>query len=194
MSDDGAEHDGTEEEGTDREDVELERTTTREEAATLLHDLADGVASGSVAFDDGAVVAAVPERLELEVEHEREDDEAETEVELEWGVDGIEAGDGAADAAEADAVAAGDVDGEDGEPAADGLAVDGLVEPADEARSRAQFELYRDDAGEWRWRLVHHNGNIIADGGEGYNRKGTARDGLESVKRNAPGAEVVERE
>jgi amphi-Trp domain-containing protein len=192
MSDDGAEHDGTEEEGTDREDVELERTTTREEAATLLHDLADGVASGSVAFDDGAVVAAVPESLELEVEYKREDDEAETEVELEWGVDGIEAGDGAADAAEADAVAAGDVDGEDGEPAADGLAVDGLVEPADEARSRAQFELYRDDAGEWRWRLVHHNGNIIADGGEGYNRKETARNGLESVKRNAPGAEVVE--
>ena len=192
MSDDGAEHDGTEEEGTDREDIELERTTTREEAATLLHDLADGVASGSVAFDDGAVVAAVPESLELEVEYEREDDEAETEVELEWGVGGIEAGDGAADAAEADAVAAGDVDGEDGEPAADGLAVDGLVEPADEARSRAQFELYRDDAGEWRWRLVHHNGNIIADGGEGYNRKETARNGLESVKRNAPGAEVVE--
>lgn len=192
MSDDGTEHDGTEEEGTDREDVELERTTTREEAATLLHDLADGVASGSVAFDDGAVVVAVPESLELEVEYEREDDEAETEVELEWGVDGIEAGNGAADAAEADAVAAGNVDGEDGEPAADGLAVDGLVEPADEARSRAQFELYRDDAGEWRWRLVHHNGNIIADGGEGYNRKETARNGLESVKRNAPGAEVVE--
>ena len=192
MSDDEAEHNGTEEEGTDREDVELERTTTREEAATLLHDLADGVASGSVAFDDGAVVAAVPESLELEVEYEREDDKAETEVELEWGVDGIEAGNGAADAAEADAVAAGDVDGEDGESAADELTVDGLVEPADEARSRAQFELYRDDAGEWRWRLVHHNGNIIADGGEGYNRKETARNGLESVKRNAPGAEVVE--
>jgi amphi-Trp domain-containing protein len=192
MSDDGAEHDGTEAE-TDREDVAVERTATREEAATLLHDLADGVASGSVAFDDGAVVATVPEALELEVEYEREDDEAEIEVELEWDVDG-EAVDGAADDAEGDAVAADDGEERDGKPAANGTAVDDLVEPAEEARSRARFELYRDNADEWRWRLVHHNGNIIADGGEGYNRKGTARDGLESVKRNAPGAEVVERE
>ena len=75
--------------------------------------------------------------------------------------------------------------------AADGA---GVVGPGPEPRSRARFELFRDRADEWRWRLVHHNGNIIADGGEGYNRKRSARNGLESVRRNAPGASVVERD
>ena len=56
--------------------------------------------------------------------------------------------------------------------------------------SKARFEVYRDQAREWRWRLVHVNGNIIADSGEGYNRKAGAMKGLKSVKRNAPGAAV----
>jgi len=58
--------------------------------------------------------------------------------------------------------------------------------------SKAEFEQYQDRANEWRWRLVHDNGNIIADSGEGYSRKATARKGLESVMRNAPGAAVIE--
>jgi hypothetical protein len=53
------------------------------------------------------------------------------------------------------------------------------------------FELYRDEADEWRWRLVVPNGNIIADGGEGYASKQGARRGIESVKRVAPEATVV---
>ncbi len=56
----------------------------------------------------------------------------------------------------------------------------------------ATFELFEDDAGEWRWHLRHDNGNIIADSGEGYATKQKARQGLESVKRNAPDAAVVE--
>lgn len=60
--------------------------------------------------------------------------------------------------------------------------------------SKAEFEIYRDDMGEWRWRLVHDNGNIIADSGEGYDRKDTALNGVESVKQNAPDAEVVVKE
>ena len=56
--------------------------------------------------------------------------------------------------------------------------------------SKATFELYEDRAGEFRWRLVHDNGNIIADSGEGYTTLGDARTGIESVKTNAPGAEV----
>lgn len=58
--------------------------------------------------------------------------------------------------------------------------------------SKATFELYEDDAGEHRWRLVHANGNIIADSGEGYASKQKAKQGLRSVKKNAPDAEVVE--
>ncbi|MGB9965242.1 HVO_2922 family protein [Halobacterium sp. CBA1126] len=54
----------------------------------------------------------------------------------------------------------------------------------------ATFEIYEDDAGQYRWRLVHSNGNIIADSGEGYASKQKARQGLESVKENAPDADV----
>ena len=57
--------------------------------------------------------------------------------------------------------------------------------------SKATFEVYRDAAGEFRWRLVHNNGNIIADGGEGYATRQKARQGIRSVKRNAPDAAVV---
>jgi amphi-Trp domain-containing protein len=66
-----------------------------------------------------------------------------------------------------------------------------VVRPESNA-SAARFELYTDRADEWRWRLVHDNGNVIADGGEGYTRKENARNGLESVRANAPGAGVVE--
>jgi uncharacterized protein YegP (UPF0339 family) len=58
--------------------------------------------------------------------------------------------------------------------------------------SDATFELYEDDEGKYRWRLVHRNGNIIADSGEGYATRQKARQGLESVKENAPGAPVEE--
>jgi len=59
------------------------------------------------------------------------------------------------------------------------------------ADSKATFELYTDNDGQWRWRLVHDNGNILADSGEGYTSKQNAERGLQSVKSNAPGAEVV---
>ena len=54
----------------------------------------------------------------------------------------------------------------------------------------AKFELYEDKAGEYRWRLRHQNGNIIADSGEGYTSKANATNGIESVKENAPTAPV----
>jgi len=52
----------------------------------------------------------------------------------------------------------------------------------------AAFEIYEDAAEEWRWRLRHRNGNIVADSGEGYASRSSAVDGVTSVKRNAPGA------
>ena len=57
--------------------------------------------------------------------------------------------------------------------------------------SKATFELYVDREGKHRWRLVHNNGNILADSGEGYASRQKARQGLDSVKRNAPDAEVT---
>jgi uncharacterized protein YegP (UPF0339 family) len=56
----------------------------------------------------------------------------------------------------------------------------------------ATFEVYEDRSGKYRWRLVHTNGNIIADSGEGYATKQKAKQGVESVKENAPGADVVD--
>ncbi|MFB6160057.1 MAG: HVO_2922 family protein [Haloferacaceae archaeon] len=56
--------------------------------------------------------------------------------------------------------------------------------------SEATVEVYQDRGGQWRWRLVHRNGNIIAEGGQGYASKRNALDGVESVRENLPDAAV----
>jgi uncharacterized protein len=56
----------------------------------------------------------------------------------------------------------------------------------------AKFEVYKDKAGKYRWRLVASNGRIIAESGESFSGKEACRDGIESVKKNAPGAQIVE--
>jgi uncharacterized protein YegP (UPF0339 family) len=57
--------------------------------------------------------------------------------------------------------------------------------------SNATFQMYRDNAGQWRWRLVHQNSNIIATGGESYASNRNVRRGVRSVKRNGLGADVI---
>ena len=47
-----------------------------------------------------------------------------------------------------------------------------------------KFELYKDKAGEYRFRLKASNGQIILVG-EGYNAKNSAENGIESVRKNA---------
>ena len=54
-----------------------------------------------------------------------------------------------------------------------------------------KFEVYTDKAGEFRFRLKAANGQIIAVG-EGYKAKVGCLNGIESVRKNAPEAEVVE--
>ena len=54
----------------------------------------------------------------------------------------------------------------------------------------AKFELYKDARGEFRWRLKSGNGQTIATGGEGYTSKAGAQNGIDAVKRHAPGASV----
>ena len=56
-----------------------------------------------------------------------------------------------------------------------------------------KFELYEDKAGEFRFRLKARNGEIIATS-EGYKSKAGCLNGIESVKKNAPEAEVVKAE
>lgn len=54
-----------------------------------------------------------------------------------------------------------------------------------------KFELYTDKSGEYRFRLKASNGEVIAIS-EGYSSKSGALSGIESVRRNAADAEVVE--
>ena len=53
-----------------------------------------------------------------------------------------------------------------------------------------KFEIYQDKAGEFRFRLKARNGQIIAVG-EGYKKKTSCLNGIESIKKNAPEAELV---
>jgi uncharacterized protein len=53
------------------------------------------------------------------------------------------------------------------------------------------FYVYRDAAGEWRWRLRASNEKIIADSGEGYYSQGGCEEAVARVKREAPIATVV---
>ncbi|MGD9891494.1 MAG: HVO_2922 family protein [Dehalococcoidia bacterium] len=55
-----------------------------------------------------------------------------------------------------------------------------------------KFEVYRDAKSEYRWRLKATNGQTIATSGEGYSSRQSCLNGIESVKSNAPEAEVVE--
>ena len=54
------------------------------------------------------------------------------------------------------------------------------------------FTLYRDRAGEWRWRLVAANGRTVADSAEGYTTKTNAEAGIALVQEGAAGAPVRE--
>ena len=56
-----------------------------------------------------------------------------------------------------------------------------------------KFEVYKDNKGEYRFRLKATNGQIIATG-EGYAAKASCLNGVESVRRNAPDAPVAEAE
>jgi uncharacterized protein YegP (UPF0339 family) len=58
--------------------------------------------------------------------------------------------------------------------------------------SMYKFEVYKDKGGEYRWRLVAPNGQSIADSGEGYSSKESCLEGIASVKKNAPNAQIVE--
>ena len=60
-----------------------------------------------------------------------------------------------------------------------------------EAQKHPKFEIYADKAGEFRFRLKATNGQIIAVS-EGYKAKASCMNGIESVKKNAPEAPVVE--
>lgn len=43
------------------------------------------------------------------------------------------------------------------------------------------FEVYEDAKGEYRWRLKHRNGNIVADSSEGYKNRADCVNELDRI-------------
>ena len=54
-----------------------------------------------------------------------------------------------------------------------------------------KYQIFKDKAGEFRWRLVATNGKIVADSGEGYRNKADCLHGIDLVK-SSTNAEVEE--
>ena len=72
-------------------------------------------------------------------------------------------------------------------------AVEDQTKEGYETEKNPKFEMYTDKAGEFRFRLTAKNGQTIATS-EGYTTIAACKNGIESVKKNAPEAEVVEAE
>ena len=54
-----------------------------------------------------------------------------------------------------------------------------------------KFEIYKDKANKFRFRLKAGNGEVIAVG-EAYESKAGCLNGIESIRKNAPDAVIVE--
>ena len=60
----------------------------------------------------------------------------------------------------------------------------------EEKQTNPKYELYKDKAGEFRFRLKAANGEIIGKS-EGYKAKASAKKGIASIAKNAPDAAIV---
>ncbi|WP_254862539.1 DUF1508 domain-containing protein [Halovivax gelatinilyticus] len=54
------------------------------------------------------------------------------------------------------------------------------------------FQVYEADTGEWRWRLIDEDGNVLADSGTEHSSKGEAAEAMMTLKQQAPDAELLE--
>ncbi|MGN8244424.1 YegP family protein [Cellulomonas soli] len=52
-----------------------------------------------------------------------------------------------------------------------------------------KFEIYKDKAGEFRFRIRATNGNVLASS-EGYSAKASAQNAIDRIKSDAAGADV----
>jgi uncharacterized protein YegP (UPF0339 family) len=55
----------------------------------------------------------------------------------------------------------------------------------------AAFQVYETD-GEWRWRLIDEDGNVMTDSGQSHDDREGAMSSMMTVKENAPDAELLE--
>ncbi|WP_436344669.1 DUF1508 domain-containing protein [Natronorubrum sp. FCH18a] len=56
----------------------------------------------------------------------------------------------------------------------------------------AAFQVYEADSGEWRWRLIDEDGNVLADSGQEHTSRGEAAEAMMTLKEQAPDAELLE--
>jgi len=61
-----------------------------------------------------------------------------------------------------------------------------------ETAKHPKFEVYADKSGEFRFRLKATNGEVIAVSDEGYKTVANCLNGVESVRKNAEDAAIVE--
>ena len=54
-----------------------------------------------------------------------------------------------------------------------------------------KFTIYKDAKGEFRFRIVATNGNILASS-QGYSAKASARNAIDRIKSDAAAADVVD--
>lgn len=59
------------------------------------------------------------------------------------------------------------------------------------AVTNPKFELYQDKGGDFRFRLKSRNGQVVAVS-EGYTSKAACENGIESVRKSAPEAQIAE--
>jgi uncharacterized protein YegP (UPF0339 family) len=58
------------------------------------------------------------------------------------------------------------------------------------SESTAAFELYEDDGDNWRWRLVHDDGDTLAVSPSGYDSREAAEEPITALKTNVLGADI----
>ncbi|SEH16608.1 amphi-Trp domain-containing protein [Natronorubrum sediminis] len=174
-----SEIDDEDEDEDETDELELERTDDRSAVAEMVRTLANALTDGRsirVSAEEYTASVAIPERIrtEVEVEYEADSDPpvAEFELELEWD----------------------DPDGSSidlSERESDTTGVTLADESAENRNGRtSRFEVYEDRAEEWRWRLVHWNGNIVADSGEGYASRSNARRAVRNMREIVPSARL----
>ena len=75
-------------------------------------------------------------------------------------------------------------------------AIQRVREQASEAEliefEHAAFQVYEADSGEWRWRLIDEDGNVLADSGDEHTSRGEAAETMMTLKEQAPDAELLE--
>lgn len=191
----------------DEERLALECDLERPAATALFSDLAEALETDEpITLEDETVSLEVPPSLSLEFAVGEKDGTARLEAALEWpdadgesvrSVSAVDDEDDSPDQTGSEDPApteSGDTDEAVGveDPAASAMPLDSATggAPSSAGKRTSRFEVYRDRAGEWRWRLVHWNGNIIADSGEGYASRYNAVRAVRGVMRAVPDARI----